>query len=213
MTDAVWLLIYDVADADAGTYLDWFHGEHIPDKLARPGYEWAAHYRGPARSAGTAHGYVAMFGARSTRTFLDPCPAQHRERQDAITRTMMSHRIGTVAGVFTREWSGEGDDASLGNSAPAIRCALLDPGAADETLGAWCAQTWLPALRAGGGAGAAHKCINVAGGPRHLLWTGHATLEDASHAVPTPADGTYSVDVSRTLDAAIIACGERIWPG
>ena len=38
MSNAVWVILYTVADADRQDYLDWFHQVHIPDKLARPGH-------------------------------------------------------------------------------------------------------------------------------------------------------------------------------
>ena len=212
MTNAVWLLVYDVADANSETYLNWFHGDHIPDKLARPGYDWAAHYRGPARSAEAASGYLALFGARTTQTFLNPCPAQHREGQDVRTREMMSYRIGTVAGIFTLEWSdGEGNEAR-GADASAIRAELLDADTRDEALGAWCVQTWLPAFRTQTDTCVARKYTNVSGRPRHLLLTCHGTVEAAATSVKVPADGIFSTDVSRVLDTAIIAHGKRTWP-
>lgn len=209
MTDAVWLLMYDIADADAGEYLEWFHGEHVPDKLSRPGYEWAAHYRGPARRDGAAHGYLALFGARSTRTFLDPSPAQHRARQDERTRSMMAHRVGTLAGVFTREWS-DGADLPGAAAAPAIRVALVDAGDADEALGAWCVQTWLPALHASAVALGAHKWVNVAGTPRHLLLTGHASAAAAQRDTPAVRDGGGVV--ATAMNGATVAHGQCIWP-
>ena len=40
MAASVWLLNYDIASADRDHYLSWFHDEHIPEKLTRPGYRW-----------------------------------------------------------------------------------------------------------------------------------------------------------------------------
>lgn len=40
----IWALWYDVSEADRSEYLEWFHRVHIPEKLSRPGYLWAAHY-------------------------------------------------------------------------------------------------------------------------------------------------------------------------
>ena len=49
MAASVWQLNYDIAAADRDHYLSWFHDTHIPEKLARPGYRWAAYY-GPRPS-------------------------------------------------------------------------------------------------------------------------------------------------------------------
>ena len=44
MDRGLWAIWYEIADANRAEYLAWFHGVHIPEKLARPGYAWAAHY-------------------------------------------------------------------------------------------------------------------------------------------------------------------------
>ena len=36
----LWLIAYDLIPEKEADYLDWFHGIHIPEKLARPGYTW-----------------------------------------------------------------------------------------------------------------------------------------------------------------------------
>jgi hypothetical protein len=58
MAASVWLLNYDIAAADRDHYLSWFHDEHIPEKLARPGYRWAAHYE--ALASNDAPVYTAI---------------------------------------------------------------------------------------------------------------------------------------------------------
>ena len=68
MTQAIWTLSYAVDEAQRERYLDWFHGEHIPDKLSRPGYTWAAHYE---------HAMDAARRCRDLRALIDgmtePC--------------------------------------------------------------------------------------------------------------------------------------------
>ena len=51
MTNGIWLLFYDIAAADRDHYVDWFHRCHISEKLARPGYRWAAHFEAPPHPA------------------------------------------------------------------------------------------------------------------------------------------------------------------
>ena len=45
MSTAVWLLSYGLTAQSRDDYLGWFHDVHVPEKLARPGYTWAAHYQ------------------------------------------------------------------------------------------------------------------------------------------------------------------------
>ena len=40
----LWLIFYDLLPEKEAEYLTWFHDVHIPEKLAREGYTWAAHY-------------------------------------------------------------------------------------------------------------------------------------------------------------------------
>ena len=61
MDRGIWAIWYDIAPADRAAYEDWFHNVHIPEKLARPGYLWAAHYALGHGGRGT--GYLALFGA------------------------------------------------------------------------------------------------------------------------------------------------------
>ena len=49
MDRGIWAIWYDIPAEHRSEYLDWFHQVHIPDKLARPGYLWAAHYRARGR--------------------------------------------------------------------------------------------------------------------------------------------------------------------
>ena len=60
MDRGIWAIWYDIAAAQRAAYLEWFHEVHIPEKLARPGYLWAAHYE--LTREGTHPGYLALFG-------------------------------------------------------------------------------------------------------------------------------------------------------
>ena len=110
MDRAVWAIIYDLPEEGRDEYMEWYHEVHIPEKLARPGYTWAAHYEvqhpgerfekiaarlnrtdDPALASGA--GFIALFGGESTRVFYDPSPAQLKERQNAETRAMTGMRI------------------------------------------------------------------------------------------------------------------------
>ena len=99
MTGAIWALAYDISNDDSQSYLDWFHQIHIPEKLARPGYRWATHFEGSATTP-NMQSYIALFGGISTRTFLDPSPAQLKTKQDDLTREMMARRRNPFATIL-----------------------------------------------------------------------------------------------------------------
>ena len=103
MTGAIWALAYDILNDDRQSYLDWFHRIHIPEKLARPGYRWATHFEGSATTP-NMQSYIALFGGISTRTFLDPSPAQLKTKQDDLTREMMARRRNPFATILAYEW-------------------------------------------------------------------------------------------------------------
>ena len=46
MDRGIWAIWYELPEERKAReeYVGWFHEVHIPEKLARPGYLWAAHY-------------------------------------------------------------------------------------------------------------------------------------------------------------------------
>ena len=154
MTGAIWALTYEISKEDRETYLDWFHQIHIPEKLARPGYSWAAHFEGSATTPKT-HSYIALFGGISTRIFLDPSPAQLKTKQDDLTRDMMARRCNPFTKILAHEWS-DGNKPSANNKgamgADAINSdwldfLVIDAAGHDEAIGAWAVQNLLPKLQ------------------------------------------------------------------
>ena len=63
MSNAIWMITYQLLREREAPYLKWFHEVHVPEKLARPGYSWVSHYRSTTESTddGTPL-YLAMFG-------------------------------------------------------------------------------------------------------------------------------------------------------
>ena len=211
MASAIWILAYDIAYAHEQRYLDWFHGEHIPEKLTRPGYTWAAHFRGAATSEHpSATGFIAMFGGDSTRAFLNPSPAQLKTKQDPRTREMMGLRVGSRAMIVCQEWSEvSGPDVLPLEQSPAVDLITLDVDSLDERLGAWCAQEAVPSALTSDRAVSATKCTNVMGRPRHVL-----VLQRADGTPPIlalDAQGELGGIVTPELKVTF-ASGERIWP-
>ena len=74
MAAAIWMIIYDLDRTHSTRYLQWFNEVHIPQKLARPGYTWAAHYQAIADDDSAEPRYIALFGGTDSRVFYNPSP-------------------------------------------------------------------------------------------------------------------------------------------
>jgi len=184
MTSAIWLIMYDLQGGREAEYLDWFHAVHIPEKLARPGYDWAAHYRVERDDGAGEAGYIALFGGAASSVFYNPSPAQLKPTQPPETRDMMTCRSNAKSLILSAEWAVDGHGAPCGGAAAidadAIGLALCDTDGNDEDFGAWLAQVHLPAIARDPG------CIGVR---KHLASTGgakHAIFHERSEIAPPP---------------------------
>lgn len=201
MDRSFWALSYAVDPAHEGEYLAWYHDVHIPEKLARPGYAWSAHYRGLSTAR-----YLALFGALDAGAFLAQTPGQLKLRQDALTRDMMGRRSGALSVVFTEVLRVAGPQAGARApgivAGPFVRYAHFDlPGAAaEDAAAAWVAQQRFAQLAAAPGALAARLMLAVLGAGRYALleeYASEAALratpaafpEGASHASGSPFEG------------------------
>jgi len=201
MDRSIWAISSDVDAAKHDAYLAWFHSTHIPEKLARPGYTWAAHYHG---LEGARH--LALFGAADAGAFLAPSPGQLKTRQDALTREMMGLRIDASVGVFTEAMRVDGPQAAMrapGTSAgPFVRYASfsLPDAAAEDAAAAWTAQQRFAKLGASAGVIGARLMVAVLGAYRYALLEEFATEaalrgesavfpEGAVHATGSPFEG------------------------
>ena len=160
----IWLLIYGIADKNHDRYIDWFHHTHIDEKLTRPGYDWAAHYKVQSSTSVQDHNYIALFGSASSRTFFDPSPKQLKPRQDALTREMIGYRTQPVSLVCTCEWSNVADKHHAIQS-EWIALDVFDEKTDDQDVMAWCAQQGSPALEQDH---LLHQLLASSGAPRHL---------------------------------------------
>ena len=217
MTGAIWALAYEILNDDREAYLDWFHQIHIPEKLARPGYRWAAHFEGTTTTP-AAHSYIALFGGISTRIFLDPSPAQLKPKQDDLTREMMTRRRNPFATILAHEWRDDStpstgnDDRVAAEAIPSgtvpsgaipsgaihsdwLEFLVIDAAGQGEAIGAWTVQTLLPKLQkhnpdAAKTAAVTHKLISVTGAPAHILFyeTNQTGLADDATATASRFD-------------------------
>ena len=221
MAASVWLLNYDIAAADRDHYLSWFHDEHIPEKLARPGYRCAAHYEVPAsHDAAGLYRYIGMFGGESTKVFLDPSPAQLKLTQTENTRAMMRLRQNPSAAILAHEWSSFATDNILDGQINVqitgryIDLLSIEAPQHDERICSIAAQHLAPDFVAQDGAIACHKFTNVMGAPRHMMLfemaSGRCRAWSAEAQV-TPLDLAYLDDSGDDLQLAR-RWGQKIWP-
>jgi hypothetical protein len=213
------MLRYGIAGSDLARYLAWFHGVHVPEKLARPGYTWAAHYRLQEADPVTgASGFIALFGGETTRVFLDPSPAQLKVRQDAETLAMMALRIDNRATVYCEEWQirGAGSASRRGGDvlAPALCFEGFEANGHDEDLAAWCAQEHMPNLGGAAGAIASRKLLACAGGPRHALLHEFRDVVAAAAALDTEEGSDWRARVESRVQRCPPGprLAQRIWP-
>ena len=235
MTGAVWALAYEISNDDREIYLDWFHRIHIPEKLARSGYRWAAHFEGSATTP-DAHSYMALFGGISTRIFLDPSPAQLRAKQDDLTREMMARRRNPFATILAHEWRDDSTPSKSNDETAAAEAInseaihsdwldflVIDAAGQGEAIGAWAVQTLLPKLQkhnpdAAKTATITHKLISVTGAPAHVLFyeTNQTGLANDAAASRFDAPTTISqAPILADMPEAALLCyrsGKRIWP-
>jgi len=184
MDRSFWALSYEADPARKPEYLDWYYGAHIPEKLARPGYAWAAYYRS---LAGDRH--LALFGALDAGAFLAPSPGQLKARQDALTREMMGLRADATSVVFTEVLRVAGRESASRTpgicTGPYVRYAhfSLADAAAEDAACAWVAQQRMAQLAATPGALGARLMLAVLGPGKYALLEEYAS-EDALRGEP-----------------------------
>ncbi len=224
MSRSIWLIMYDVATPDVAPYLTWFHDVHIPEKLARPGYTWAANYElitadgGPAllngaAASGDRRGYAAFFGGEDTRTFLNPSPAQIKPNQPPLTREMMAHRIGSQSLIAAEEWRIE--NAAIATPSYAyLEIVTCDTGGHDEDYGAWTIQSLSPHLASFPGFEVVAKLVSTTTAAKHITVASFASLSQlqAQRQQALGDDWSQRVRGYQDFGDRPPMLGRRIWP-
>lgn len=219
MDRGIWAIWYELAEENTSEYLAWFHGVHIPEKLSRPGYVWAAHY---ALEKG---GYLALFGGATAHTFLNPSPRQLARRQSPETRRMIGMRRAPAACILAEEVRVDGPDVAQRGPGmtpgPVIQMGNYNAAspAVEDDLGGWYAQQRLPLLAVLPGCVGARKLLATVGAWKHAILHEFVSLElREQHFVPHEAEahdpGTWMGRVRPQLTHAprSPAVGCRIWP-
>lgn len=200
VSHAIWGIIYDLPEQGRDDYLAWFHDVHMGEKLARPGYVWAAHYEvvdakgnhitslGTTHEGDRGHGYIALFGGADTQVFLDPSPAQIKPRQTPLTREMMGKRIGQRSFIAAVEWSAQGDQQGDENEQapahPVIHLDCCDAPGGDEALGAWCVQVLKPAIHQQPAFRRISKLLAATGPMKHVILAEFDSVAQTPNASP-----------------------------
>ena len=216
----IWAIWYELDDAERPEYLRWFHQVHIPEKLSRPGYLWAAHY-----ALESEKGYLALFGGETPHTFLNPSPGQLAHRQTAETKRYMQMRKQPAACILAEEARVEGPDAGRrgpnGTPGPVIQFGNYNAAspAVEDDLGGWYAQERLPLLAKLPGCIGARKMLATVGTHKHAILHEFVSLElREEHFGPHERDAldpkTWMGRVRPQLTHAprSPAIGTRIWP-
>lgn len=119
MDRGIWMTWYNLPEQGRNEYLSWLHSHYIPNLLKLPGYLWAAHYASednvkmtgaPNRLGHTVDAkvptgdrYILLFGAADAHVFVNPTPAQLRERLSDSDKKMLATRIGERHNIATEE--------------------------------------------------------------------------------------------------------------
>jgi len=216
MAAAIWMIIYDLDRTHSARYLQWFNEVHIPQKLARPGYTWAAHYQVIADDDSADARYIALFGGSDSRVFYNPSPAQIKPSQPPETRQMMSYRSNSEMLILSEEWVFDSDSGSLETSpcinAENISLALFNTNENDENLGAWLLQDYLVNSAA---AGVTRKLLASTGSVRHVVVHEIEPPDAPLAAMADASSSDWSAQVSDYLDypAGRPLVARRVWPG
>ena len=220
MDRGIWAIWYDLDDAQRAEYEHWFHDTHIPDKLSRPGYLWAAHYELEDHK-----GFLALFGAATTHVFLNPSPAQLAQRQSAETKRFIGLRKNASACILAEEARVDGPDVERrgpnGTPGAVIQLGnyIAASPAVEDDLGAWYAQERLPLLSRLPGCIGARKMLATVGACKHAILHEFVSLEmREQHFGPheaqarDPATWMGRVRPQLTHAPRSPAIGRRIWP-
>lgn len=214
--------MYGLKSDRRADYLDWFHQVHIQEKLARPGYTWAAHYKvqdggndTPSGDGDTA--YIALFGGTDASVFYNPSPAQMALTQPAETRDMMGCRTNSRKLILAEEWSANGQGVVGDNSpvidADVISIALCDVAGNDEDFGAWLVQDHLKSISQDLGCNGMRKFLASTGRARHAVIHDRSEMP-TSEAFVNAKSKEWSANAKEyvTYPMGLPQNARRMWP-
>ena len=192
MDNGIWTTWYDLADDDRDAFLDWLHGDHLPEILQRPGVAWAAHYEitggGDRMQAihdrlvhaeddglGAGTQFLMLAGATSPHVFADPRIDEWEIGLKEPANSMLARRIGTRTSIFVQEEFVTGPEYDVRPAGttpgPAIQMGSFRTQTVEDEfdLAAWYAQYRLPHMSRMPGCIATRKLVSVAGWAKHSV--------------------------------------------
>ena len=139
MTDAVMAVWGDTAPDGDAEFSEWYHREHIPERVGMPGWRNGRRYRKIGRGR---HKYLAVYDVDRMSCFDDPAYRHALDHPTEWTTRMMPHFRNFVRATSrVRFSSGE----ALGSVIATVR---YDPAGGDaEAIARWLAGTALHDLR------------------------------------------------------------------
>lgn len=193
MDQAIWATWYDLPDEGRGEYLDWLHGEYLPELQARPGFAWAAHYQSDGGGAdmqkvrdafpesvgmegiGDGTQFLMLVGAVEPSTFMAPSVVAEQAALTGTARHMLDLRQGVrpcIFSVFARIDGPEMDQRPVGATpGPAIQMGSFRTAKLENEwdVGPWYAQHRLPAMARMPGCIGARVMLSVAGWAKYSV--------------------------------------------
>lgn len=201
MDQAIWATWYDLPDEGRDEYLDWLHGEYLPELQARPGFAWAAHYRSQGGGAdmakvraafpesvgmegvGDGTQFLMLVGAVEASTFMAPSVVSEQAALTGTARRLLDLRQGVrpcIFSVFARIDGPEMDRRPVGTTpGPAIQMGSFRTAKLENEfdVGPWYAQHRLPAMARMPGCIGTWVMLSVAGWAKYSVLYEFTSLE------------------------------------
>jgi hypothetical protein len=242
MDNAILAVWYDLPNFDNTDYIDWLHGDYLPDLRTRPGFLWTAHYRtggdeGPAMntvrgalgrsddpSIGTGTQYLMLVGGAEVSTFFASDIMDGP--QDPSGREMMSLRQGVRTCLFSTFARVDGPLMGLRapgqTPGPVIQMGSFRTRTLDDEFDvcAWYARHRLPAIAHMEGCIAARVMLSAAGWAKYSvlyeftsLEARRANFEEKHEALGIAKDHwSHRIHEYTLHTPGSPSVAERIWP-
>ncbi|MFQ6030021.1 MAG: hypothetical protein ACE5Q6_21320 [Dehalococcoidia bacterium] len=241
MDRGIWAIWYDLPEQGKAEYLSWLNEVHLPEKLSRPGYLWAAHVEcvnTPEREAsihrvlthiddpgmdnpGVPDGnqYLLLFGGVSPHVFVNPTPEELAARWSPQTKEMIGRRANSRYCIFVEEERVRGPEyhtrAPGITPGPIIQLGSFNINALENEseMGAWYARSRLPLMAPMTGCVGARKLVSIVGWAKHaILYEFVSMAVLEQHFVDTDQEFSRRVVTNLIHAPHSPSLGSRIWP-
>ncbi len=235
-----WITWYNLPEEGHVEYLEWLHDTYIPERLAAPGVQHAAHYKSvekvqhPGAKGRLSHTdsdevpigdrYILIIAGRDAHTFSDPPPSDLHKGLSAEDQKMLNLRIGERVNIMVDEARVDGPEVTTrdGNLfAPCIQLGNFNSGHwhDEDELAAWYTQWRLVCMQGMEGSVATRKLVSVSGWAKHAILYEFTSAEMRNknfidHESHNPEMEAWTDRVVRKLNHAPGSpnLAERIWP-